>query len=223
MKCIKILFLLLLPVITYSQVINFHIKMVVEPNVKARYAYLAMPKNLSSIQDTGKFIIVPLNNGLAEFNGKVELGGNILYTPYIFVDDRANITMPETISKIRERIWSVKAKNIVLEDISIKITNADSVKSAQITNGGKLTKEMEEYYNLLNDGKEISFFKKYPDSPMSLLQLNYVVMMYELPLRPRLEAQGRDPRVYYQLLSERLKSTRQGIELKKRMDSLFIK
>ena len=223
MKYTKILLLLLLPIVTCGQVVSYHIKVVIGPNVKAKYAYLAMPKNLSSTQDTGKFLIVPVKDGTAEFKGKVDLGDDILKTPYIFVDDRANITMPETISKIRERIWSVKVKNIVLEDIALEIKNLDSVKSARITSGGKLTKEMEEYYQLLNDGKEISFFKKYPNSLMSLLQLHYVVMMYELPLRPRLEAQGRDPRVYYQLLSDRLRSTRQGVELKKRMDRLFAK
>ncbi|MGN8056047.1 hypothetical protein ACTJKN_07235 [Pedobacter sp. 22163] len=223
MKYIKILFLLLLPIVTCSQVMNYHIKTVLGTNVKAKYAYLAMPKNLSSTQDTGKFLIVPINDGIAEFKGTVDLGDDILKTAYIFVDDRANITMPETISKVKEGIWSAKARHIVVEDLTLEIKNKDSLASAGITKGGKLTKEMEEYYKMLDNDQEIGFLKKYPDSPMSLFQLQYVVLMYELPLRSQLEAQGRDPRVYYQLLSERLRSTKQGVALKKRMDRLFVK
>lgn len=223
MKYIKILFLLLLPIVTYGQAMNYHIKTVLDPNVKAKYAYLAMPKNLSSTEDPGKFVIVPVKDGAAEFRGTVDLGDDILKTAYIFVDDRANITMPETISKVREGIWSAKARHLVVEDITLEIKNKDSLGSATITKDGKLTKEMEEYYQMLDNDKEAGFFKKYPDSPMSLLQVQAVVMMYELPLRQRLEAQGRDPRVYYQLLSPKLRETREGVELKKRMDRLFAK
>ena len=223
MKYIKILFLLLLPIVTCGQVMKYHIKTVLAPNVKAKYAYLAMPKNLSSTEDPGKFLTVPVKDGAAEFRGTFDLGDDIIKTAYIFVDDRANITLPETISKVREGIWSAKARHIVVEDVTLEINSKDSVGSAHITKDGKLTKEMEEYYQMLDNGKEIGFFKKYPDSPMSLFQLQYVVLMYELPLRSGLEAQGRDPRVYYQLLSERLRSTQQGVALKKRMDLLFVK
>ncbi|MBO9676339.1 MAG: hypothetical protein J7577_23055 [Sphingobacteriaceae bacterium] len=223
MKSTKILLLLLLPIMTFGQVVNYHIKVLLAPEVQSKYAYLAMPKNLSSTQDTGKFTMVPIKDSRAEFKGTVQLGDDILKTAYIFVDDRSNITMPETISKIRERIWSIKARHIVVEDITLNIKNQDSVGYANIASDGKLTKEMEEYYQMLDKDNEVGFFKKYPDSPMSLLQLKAVVMMYELPLRPRLEAMGRDPRAYYQLLSERLRSTRQGVELKKRMDRLFVK
>ncbi|WP_443944512.1 hypothetical protein ACJVDH_16525 [Pedobacter sp. AW1-32] len=222
LKIVKALILILLPLFGNAQS-TFYIKAVLDSSIKVKYAYLALPKDLSSLQDTGKFLITPFHNGIAEFKGTLDLGEDILKTGYIFVDDRSNITMSETISKIRERIWSLKSKNIVIEDVTFRVINVDSVKTSKILEGGELTKQLDEYYKILNDGNEISFYQKYSDSPMSLFQLQYVVKMYELPLRASMESEGIDPRVYYKLLSDRLKSTKYARDLNSRISRLFDK
>lgn len=215
-KIYKIIILLLLPALSYAQMVAYTINGTVKNAGTAKYAYLGLmtvPK---------KLVIVPIQNGKFRFSDQVDLKGEFYDGALLFIDSRNNITMEELSSKLTQHIWLPNRGNlrsIVIEDIDIELDSKDNTGLSKVTAGGTLTKLSDELSEAIRSKASSEFIEKYPDSPVSLNMIKLMVKMYNLPIKSRVEELYPAKKLYYKL-SARLQATRQGKELKEKVDNL---
>lgn len=219
MKLNLIVCFLLLPFASIAQTVQFNVKGTVNNHEKPNYAYL--------VNSGGRqlFMMTPIVNGAFQFKGSADLEGEFLKYAYLILDERANITAEEANSKLKQRVWNVRETpsliSFVLEDITFEIEAPEKVNSAKVVEGGFMTKQSKEYGQAIRDKDQITFIKKYPDSPIGLYGLQVLLRFFELPDKDKSEGTWGDPREMYGLLSERLKGSKQGIALKKKLDEIY--
>lgn len=218
MKSLSYFLLVLFPFFSFGQYVEYKIEgRILKPD-SLKFAYLV------STGTTDVFLSVPLKNGGFKFLGKAELGGKLIRYGYIFLDKRADVTLQEVKSKMKQRVWTLgltpTLRSVVLENLSLKIENNNLVSKSVITQGGQLTAELDERAGYMKERDYIGFIKKYPDSPNSLGLLQGVVRFMGLPMNGGIEsAFGASAPEMYEALSDRLKKTNEAKELKKKIDS----
>lgn len=100
---------------------------------------------------------------------------------------------------------------IAVEDLDIIITT--DVLNATV-NGGRLNKDIDEMYLVMKSGAFESFFSGHKESPVSLVLLKSLVGVNR---NPALEG-ILDLKLFYSILSDNLKKSEIGVQLKKTID-----
>lgn len=144
---------------------------------------------------------------------------------YLFIDKRSNITVEELRSKIKNQLWvpnrDSNIKTVIMENITLEIADINHLSEAKITDGGKLTRLLDEHrQQAQHDKREESFIQTYPDSPLSLFAVETILRYYRILDRARAEQKFGNIEQMYNNLSDRLKQTELGIEIKKGIDKL---
>jgi|GEM_PF-1688131 len=228
MKTYTLLIFMLASVLLKDQNIHFNVRGIIKNTEHAKYAYLSTISLQDSSSRTKIFMVSPILNGKFEFHGTFDLGGKEDYQQAcLFVNERGNISEEELASKFKQFIWVMgrekNLRNIILEDIKLDIQERDQMRVSKIVEGGMLTKQLGEKSEAVmgGDRKLLAFVKTYPDSPISLNAVQEVAKFYELPMKNRVESMWGSPAELFALLSERLKNSKKGIELKKRISGIY--
>jgi hypothetical protein len=208
-----------------AQVMKFRIQGTVQDTEHARFAYLSTSSHQINISSSKIFMVTPVVNGKFEFNGTFDLDGKYYQHACIIIDDRGTISKDELASRFRSLVWVVgresNIKHIVLEDMKLDIEGRDQANTSKILEGGTLTRQFEEEGQAVRAGdrKLMGFVKKYRDSPIALDAVQQVSDMTTLANRDKLAALWGKPSELYVLLSDRLKNTKQGLSLKKEINT----
>lgn len=219
MKNYLIVLFLLFPNIGFTQIIQFDISGSVVTQGSHRYAYLV---------HTGvdKFLIKEtIKENKFYLKGSLDKKNALYRTALLFLDKRDNITLEEVKSKIDQQVWlpgrDLHLLPIVLEDIVLTINSGENSKAAKIIEGGILTSQLQELSIATKNGKRLEFVQKHPDSPISLSQISSILKYFKLNIAEGPETVFGSPLAMYNLLSDRLKKTEQGIQLKKDIDEII--
>ncbi|MGM9476843.1 hypothetical protein ACS5PU_10440 [Pedobacter sp. GSP4] len=209
-----IIILFLFPAFLSAQVITFKIEGSIIDSTNAKYAYLVGPSKKDTL-----FKNVKIVEGSFLFNDSCDLDKEFFRYGFIFFDDRPNVSLAEIASKLKTRIWLVGASNelryIVLEDIKLSFQKAADAKNAKIMKDGIFAKQIEELNKMRKSYTTSEFIKQHPDSPVSLYCLIGNVNFYEAPVeKSALEEMWGNPKELFEILSDRLKNSVLGKELK---------
>lgn len=219
MKILVFLVMLVGSTSLFAQSYTFEVRGHIKGTESAKYAYLysAGAKDL--------FLKIPLVDGTFKFNSTANLDGNLLRWAVLFVETRNNVTAVEVKKNLDSMIWlpggTPKIKSIILENINLDINSGSQINYAKITGGGVLNKQLEELRSNGNAKKikAFDFIKKYPNSPVSLLELQGVIKFYNiLSANEFQQIYGGSPKQMYVTLSERLKQSKEGKLIKIKID-----
>lgn len=139
---------------------------------------------------------------------------------YLFLDERDDISADEIKLNLERRIWTTTrpdyVKYIILEDICFEITSPDKIKEANIKMEGKLNELLAKSLIAAKSFKLNEFVLENSDSPMSLDVLSgivkYAALTNTYPFGNPLEL--------FNLLSERMKKTEKGKNIRNMIDDL---
>jgi len=215
---IKVLLLfLLLPFFLNAQTINYKIEGEIKNPENAKYAYLIIQ---------GKNAIVkPIINGGFIFKDTIDIGLGFYRGGYVLLENRGNITSEEVYSKLKQGVWKLGAtsnlRNMALEDIKLNI-EGDNIVDATIVAGGVLTRQMDELSQERKSKNFKAFVLKYPDSPVSISFISSILYSFGIPMElAELERRHGSPRELFPLLSEKLRTSKKGIEVKRSIDEAY--
>ncbi|WP_316834414.1 hypothetical protein [Pedobacter nutrimenti] len=228
MKYIITLFLVFFTLFSFSQTIRYRIQGKVKDTSEVNFVYLAsLPKKLPSTT-LEIFKVVSIKNGEFEFNGSCNLDEDLFKYGILFMDKRPNVTDKEVLSKLSNLIWVAgredNLKRILFEDMQLQIENSDRMRTSTIVDGGILTRQKDELAKIYTDGNKqlVEFIRKYPDSPLSLDALALLTEIINIKNKDRLENKaGMPPNEMYNLLSDRLKKSKNGISLKTELKTKY--
>ncbi|MBC6111166.1 hypothetical protein ACFOG5_18995 [Pedobacter fastidiosus] len=225
---LRILFLLAISSLSLNaQVINFNVQGTVQKIQKAKFVYLVSLNEVKGKPDL--FMISPLVNGQFQVSGKSNLDGALLRYGFLFLDERGDISLEDVKLNIKSNKWFVGGtaclKSIILENVKLEFENPFNISNSKILDGGFYLKQYEEVMLTWKNRDLPEFVKKYPDSPFSLIEIERLYNMSTSPIGGKMGvAQFGSPKDLFAALSPRMKKTKQGIELKRKMDqSLKIK
>ncbi len=216
---------LLLPFTLMAQSVKFNIQGTVKNTKGAKFAYLTTLSQQIPIASDKIFIVTPIINGKFEFKGTFDLEGRDLQHACVFVDERANISKEEVASKFRQLVWVTdrdnNLKHIFLENLKLDVQEYDQMKNATVVEGGTLTKELAGWNAAMRQGDKnlVEFVRKNPDSRVSFEGVESVTRPVNPSKKDFLESRWGSPKELYALLSERLKKSKKGIALKKKVDA----
>lgn len=223
MKRLITIVLLLCPVMLIAQEIKFHVQGLVQDTSHAKFAYLSTLTHRVDLASQKIFMVAPVVDGKFEFKGTFDLEGKDSQVACVFVDDRGNISKEELASKYKLLVWVADREEnirvITLENLSLAIQGRDEMKDAKVVKDGVLTKQLDEWTIAYRSKKAgmIGFIKKYPDSPKNLEYLRSLIDFATLPNADKLVAEYGRAEEMYPLLSERLKNSKRGIALGKKL------
>ncbi len=204
-----------------AQSIKFNIQGTIKNTEHAKFAYLSTLSLQVPVSSDKIFMITPIKDGKFEFNGTFDLEGKDYQEACVFVDERSNISKEELESKFKQLIWITGRENnlrrLILEDIKFDVEERDQMKVSKIIEGGMLTRQLDMESKAVRAGnrKLQEFVKTYPDSPISLKAVETVTNLTVPSNKDRMESIYGTPLELYNLLSERLKKSKRGIDLKK--------
>lgn len=218
MKTSAIFFFLLIPILSFSQTLSYHITGKIKSGQASKYAYIV------NHGQSGFLLKTEVVKGAFNFSGDIESKGAYYRTAILFLDERPDITIEEIKSKIKQQIWmpgrDLNIKALAMENLTILIDSTDNIKDAAVVEKGSYTALMAELNLARKEKNVLSFIKKYPDSHLSLDEINSKLKYFSLNLA-RAETVFGFPEAEYHLLSERLKSSKQGIEVKRQIDEIY--
>ncbi|MCX2485011.1 hypothetical protein [Pedobacter sp. MR2016-24] len=209
------------PLSMFSQLTTFTVSGTLKDVKQAKFAYLSTLSQRIPISSPEIFIKSQILNGKFLFNGTFDLKGKDYQHACVFVSERGNISKDELESKFRQLIWLVGRENdfrgIILEDVQLDSDSPDNLDSAIVVGGGFLTRQLDECSEAfkLKNRKMLEFVKKYPDSPISFDAVISITEPLPKIKRDRLNGVWGSPTELYNLLSERLRNSKKGQELKR--------
>jgi len=222
MKYLYILIIIFFyPLSIFSQITKFTVSGTLKDVKQAKFAYLSTLSQRIPISSPKVFIVAPVINGKFEFVGTFDLEGKEYQHACVFVSDRGNISREELESKFRQLIWLVGRENnlrgIILEDVQLEADSPDKMSNAVVVGGGILTQQLDESNEAfkIKNRKMLEFVKKYPDSPVSFDAVSSISEPSPKYKRERLNGIWGSPTELYNLLSERLRNSKKGQELKR--------
>ena len=206
-----------------SHIKVFKIEGTVVDTDSASFAYLTTMSQQVPISSEKVFNVVPIVNGKFQFEGTFDLENKKYQYACVFVDIRGNISKEEALSKFRRLIWITgKTKNIrkiILEDLKLEIFNYSNTKDAIVTSGGILTKQSDESSLAVREGKVSEFISKYPDSPVSFDQVVTITALTDEKNRDKSASLYGTPEDLFKILSLKQRTSKEGVELKKKIDA----
>lgn len=224
MKIIINFILAFSPLFLFAQTISFDINGVVNDTNHVKYAYLTTLSQQIPISSDKIFMSTPIIDGKFNFKGVFDLNGKDYQHACIFLDDRGNISKEEVKSKFKQLIWVAgREKNmriIILENIDIKIAQKDQVINSEIISGGFFTIQKDKESIAVRNGNRemIEFIKKYSDSPVALEAVESITNLTIDSNKDKLESMLGTPSELYNLLSVKLRTSKRGLVLKKKID-----
>lgn len=221
MKNLLTLVILLSALNLFAQKLPFEINGTIKAYGNSKFAYLY------SKGEKDLFLRVPLVNGKFNFKGETDLDGELVKFGLLFVDARNNVTAGEVETKLKKGTWipegTAAIERLILEDITLEITESGQINYPKIVGGGVLNKQLKECTDTdpAKKVKLLDFVKKYPDSPVGVLQMQSAVRFLKIPQFNGFDKVFGSSREIYASFSDRLKQTRQVITLKKDIDLYY--
>jgi hypothetical protein len=203
-----------------AQTVPFNVQGTIQQADKAKYAYLIG-------SSTDLFLVQSVRDAKFEFSGTYLPQGIFYPGVFIFLSEEGNYKIEELKAKSKIEAWVLgrtpEAKFLVLEDLKFDIAGKDKVNTATIIAGGVLNKQYEEMKQAKRDRNIKRYILKYPDSPFNIGPIESIIRAMGLPgdLNEIERKWGGAAKDLYSLLSDRLKNSKEGIELKKRMDEAY--
>jgi hypothetical protein len=215
--CIALLFVGSL----HAQTIKFTIEGVVQNPKNAKFAYLVSDAPIAGKTDL--FLVKPMDGNHFQLSATANLEGQLLREGFIFIDERGDITLAEVKAKIKQKVWfvggSANLKTIFLEDVKLDIENPYNLEPAKIITGGVYLQQSKDVMLAFKDKKFLNFIKQNTDSPIALMELSKLIPLYYGPFRS--SGMGLDfgsPAKLYGALSKRLKESKEGMAIKRKID-----
>ncbi|MBB2147616.1 hypothetical protein [Pedobacter gandavensis] len=225
MKRVVLLFLLF-PFSSMAQTIKFTVQGTVENPKGAKFAYLTTKSQQVPVSSDKIFLVVPVVDGKFEIKGSFDLVGKDMQYASLLLDERGDISQEEVNSKFNQFIWVTGRekfmRRMILEDVKFEVLERDELKNGKIVSGGKLTKELRELENANKaaDRSTLDFIRNHPDSPVSFEAVGNVTSLYNPKKKEYFEGIWGSPKEMYDLLSPKLKNSKKGQALKKKVDAL---
>lgn len=214
MKKLILFLLIMFPSVIVAQVINYQIIGRIPVDGYQYYAYLYAKEKIEKVK---------IQNGNFKFSGQPNIGNQLMVSGILFIDKRENITAEE-ITAVKKHPSILRDKynsfRLVLENMTIFITNPDKIDDLKFEKGGGLTNLVIESYQYFSDKDFLEFFKKYPDSPVSASFLNQAIKFRKMPIKKKEWEERFRVNEAYELLSDRLKITSYVKSLKLEIDKL---
>jgi hypothetical protein len=207
-----------------AQTISFSVRGTVKDTKDAKFAYMSTLSQQIPISSDKVFIVSPIVNGEFQLTGKFDLEGKPLQYACVFVDERGDISKEELKLKFKELIWVTGRDNnlrkIILENLRLEIEQRDQMKASKIVSGGGMTKQLDEHNQAFRakNRKLIGFISKYPNSPVSLVVLEEYTAFFYPPDKEKYKGWFGLPSELYTLLSAKLKNSKEGQDLKKKIE-----
>ncbi len=203
----------------HAQTINFTVEGLVQNPKSAKFAYLVSMAPVSGKADL--FLVRPMEGNHFQLSATSDLEGQLLRNGFIFIDERGDITLAEVKAKIKQKVWyvggSANLKSIFLEDVKLDIENPYNLEPAKIISGGVYLQQTKDAQQALRDRTLLAFIKQHADSPVALTQVAWAVSYINVPS----SLKGPDfgpPEELYGALSTRLKQSKEGLEIKEKID-----
>lgn len=219
MKILVFLGMLIWTTGLFAQSFTFEVKGRINESEGEKYAYLYSAGNKDL------FLKVPVVGGTFKFKSNADLDGSLLRWSIIFVEGRNNVTAAEVKKNLESKSWlpggTPKIINIILENIDLDIKQGSQINYAKITSEGVFNKQLKELRNTGNTKgiNAFDFIKKYPNSPVSLDELQSAVNFSKiLPEAKIKQVFGGSPKQMYMMLSNRLKQSKEGKLIKIKID-----
>lgn len=206
-----------------AQTIKFTVEGLVQKPRNAKFVYLVSETPVAGKTDL--FLVKPMEDGVFKIPVVCSLEGQLLRRGFIFLDERGDITLDQVKSKIKQKVWfvggSANLKSIYLEDIKLDIENPFNLSSAKIISGGVYLQQSNDAMEAFKDKKLLDFIQKNADSPISLMQLsNLMPLFYGLSRSSGMGPDFGSPVELYGALSKRLKESKDGVAIKKKIDEM---
>jgi hypothetical protein len=220
MRKLIICFALLFVGALQAQTIRFTIEGVVQNPKNAKFAYLVSDAPVEG--KPGLFLIRPMEGNHFQLSATANLEGALLREGFIFVDERGDITLAEVKSKIKQKVWfvggSANLKKLFLEDVKLDIENPYNLEAAKIISGGIYLRQTDDASKALRARNLLAFVKQNADSPVALAEVGKVMTFFRMP-NFSLGPDFGSPAELYGALSGRLKNSKEGIAIKKKIDA----
>ncbi|RLJ77399.1 hypothetical protein [Pedobacter alluvionis] len=202
-----------------AQTIKFTVEGLVQKPKNAKFVYLVSETLVVGKPDL--FLVMPMEGNQFKIPATCNLEGGLLRKGFIFLDERGDITLNDVKSKIKQKVWFVGAsanlKSIYLEDVKLDIENPYNLQSAKIIGGGIYLQQSKDATQALRDKKFLSFIKKNADSPVALSELDNFILFANIPGFIK-DFDFSSPMQLYGALSSRLKNSKEGKAVKKKID-----
>jgi hypothetical protein len=214
---------LLLSLNLSAQTISYNVSGGVKNPGKAKFVYLTTLQQIIRQSDDRIFMVQPITDKNFEFKGTYDLKGKDYQPAFIFVDQRGNISLEELKSKLRNIVIVAEAENnfrlLMLENLKLSINNDVEVKTSTVTEGGKLTKQVDERNQAMRQGagKLVNFVSAHAGSLVALAAVEEVADGVNASNKDKLGAIWGTPMQLYNQLSPALKSSKRGIAVKKKI------
>ena len=223
MKAKIVCLLLLSPFCLKAQIKKFTIKGIVADTAGARYAYVTSLIRRTALSSDQYFQGARIINGKFEISGTVDLKGKPNQYGMVIIHRRGNISKKEIESKFEHFVWpglgATGYRDLVLEDMVLSIASVAQVKNAKVIEGGAFTAIDDAYRNAYADGMKglVAVMRAHPDD---LASLNMVSNNADgFSYRDTIKTYWGTPATLFNLLSERLKNSKEGKALKLRIDN----
>jgi hypothetical protein len=219
MRKLIICFALLFVGSLHAQTIKFTIEGVVQNPKNAKFAYLVSNAPVAGKPDL--FLVRTMEGNHFKLSATSNLEGALLREGFIFIDERGDITLAEVKAKIKQRVWfvggSANLKKLFLEDVKLDIENPYNLEPAKIVSGGIYLQQSQDALKAFGERKLLDFIKENADSPVALMEVSRslgYIRLSKLVAAPNFGS----PVEMYGALSNRLKQTKEGKAIKKRLD-----
>ncbi|WP_025142038.1 hypothetical protein [Pedobacter jeongneungensis] len=203
----------------HAQTIKFTVEGIVQKPKNSKFAYLVSLAPVAGKPDL--FLVRPMEGNRFLLSATSDLEGNLLRDGFIFLDERGDITLEEVKSKIKQKLWfvggSANLKTIYLEDIKLDIENPYNLQSAKIIEGGIYLQQLKDAMQALRDRKLLTFVKQNADSPVALSEVGNFIRFANIPGFFK-AFDFSSPMELYGALSNRLKNSKEGKAVKKKID-----
>ena len=223
MKAKLVFCFLLSPFCLKAQITKFTVKGVVADTAGARYAYLTSLLRRTALSSNQYFQMVPIKNGKFEFSGTVDLKGKPNQYGMLIIHRRGNISKKDMESKLDNFLWPSRGtsdyKELILENMVLSIPSATQVKKARVIAGGAFTALDDAYADTYADGMKdlVALMRAHPDDLASLNMVANNVAGFSY--RDTIKTYWGTPLTLFNLLSDRLKNSKEGKALKMRLDN----
>jgi hypothetical protein len=203
-----------------AQTIKFTIEGVVQNPKNAKFAYLV--SNAPVVGKPDLFLVRTMEGNHFKLSATSNLEGALLREGFIFIDERGDITLAEVKAKIKQKVWfvggSANLKKLFLEDVKLDIENPYNLEPAKIVSGGIYLQQTKDASKALRDRTLLAFVKQNADSPVALAEVGKVMTFLSIPnfsLGPDFGSSAE----LYGALSGRLKNSKEGMAIKKKIDA----
>ena len=222
-KQLLIIFLLVYSLGLSAQTIKFDISGNIVKTDSTKFVYLTTIQQIIKDSDDQIFMVQPITDGNFAFKGTFDLKGKDYQPAFLFIDQRGNVTKEELTSKLRNAVLVAEGENnfrlVMMEELHLRINSDQEVKTSIVTQGGLLTKQVDERNRAMRqgNGKLLDFVKSHAGSLVALAVVEEMADGINADNQDRLGAIFGTPMQLYNQLSPVLKSSKRGVAVRKKI------